>query len=135
MGTKSPQGLSARSGQKTRGSLEEISGRSDFGGRKRGYQFTLTTVTLRQPELPAASKARIVTVVFPINSGTAADQLAVPDAMPELPLDVLQATETTPTLSEAVPAIVIEDLYTETMVDPGDTILSDGGTVSLPPVG
>jgi hypothetical protein len=59
----------------------------------------------------------------------------VPDATPELPLDVLQVTETTPTLSEAVPETLMEDEYAETMVEPGDTIVSDGGTVSVPPVG
>jgi hypothetical protein len=74
-------------------------------------------------------------VVFPISSGITADQLVVPDATPDLPLEVLQPTDTTPTLSDALPETVMLDEYTETMVEPGDTMVSEGGVMSPPPVG
>jgi hypothetical protein len=82
--------------------------------------------------LPAASYARTVTTLSPTNNGIVADHAVVPLAVPEPPVDVVQVTRETATLSAAVPLteIVADDV--ETMVEPGLTILSVGGTVSAP---
>src|SRR5690242_15418688 len=66
--------------------------------------YRRTTVIDRQPTLPAASLARMVTVLSPTSSGTSpVDQELVPAARPELPVEVLHRTSTTPILSFAVP--------------------------------
>jgi hypothetical protein len=65
----------------------------------------LTTVIARHEELPAASKAFTVTVLLPTNRGITADQEVVPVAAPVLPVEVVQFTDATPTLSLAVPLI------------------------------
>ena len=62
-------------------------------------------------------------------AGTAAVQFIVPDAVPA-PLEVLQRTESTPTLSDAVPVTFRESAEVEEMVPEGDAMRSDGGTVS-----
>lgn len=56
----------------------------------------------------------------------------MPEAVPDLPLDVLQVTEATPTLSDAFPVTVMEAEYAETIVEPGETMVSVGGTLSVP---
>lgn len=93
------------------------------------------TTTLRHPEFPAASYARIVTMFEPTSRGIDADQLVVPLAAPDCPIFVDHATEVTPTLSLAVPlnAIVAEDVEIE--VAPGDATVNVGGVVSVPAVG
>ena len=101
---------------------------SGAGGRKPGY--CRTTVTARHPELPAASKARTVTIFVPTSSGTLADQFAVPDASPELPTEVLQLTAVTPALSLATPLNTMLADCVETIVEPGERMVSDGGVVS-----
>ena len=62
------------------------------------------TVTVRLPWLPAASVA-VTTIVFsPPVSGREADHAAVPAAVPWAPVVAfVQATEETPTLSDACP--------------------------------
>jgi hypothetical protein len=57
-----------------------------------------------------------VTVVVPTSSGTVALQAVVPEAVPELPVDVLHPTRVTPTLSVAVPLMTMEASEVETMV-------------------
>ena len=83
----------------------------------------------RQEELPAASYARIVTTLLPTSRGTVADHCVVPVAVPEPPVEVLHATAVTPTLSLAVPLTAMEAEEVATIVNPGETILSDGGVV------
>ena len=51
----------------------------------------------------------------------------VPDAVPASPLLVLQVTDATPTLSDAVPLNAIEAEEVDTIVEPGDAIVSEGG--------
>ena len=64
----------------------------------------LVTITERHPTFPAASLARIVIRFDPTNSGIGGVvQLVVPVAVPDPPVELLQVTDTTPTLSEAVP--------------------------------
>jgi len=77
----------------------------------------------------------MVTTLVPISSGACADQLIVPEAAPEGPVEVDHVTAVTPTLSLAVPVIEIVCPDVDTMVEPGDTTTSVGGVVSLPPAG
>ena len=77
----------------------------------------------------------MVTTLLPTRSGTLADQLRVPEAVPEYPVELLHFTAATPTLSLAVPLTAMEAEDVATMVDPGETILSDGGVVSAPAAG
>src|SRR6266699_6713084 len=79
--------------------------KSAFTHGKAGQR--LTTVIVRHPELPAASKARIVIALLPVRSGTLTDQLAVPDAAPTSPNESVHFTAVTPTLSRAVPLMVM----------------------------
>jgi hypothetical protein len=92
-------------------------------------------VIARHEELPAASKARMVTTLLPTSSGTLADHLLVPEAVPEYPVELVHFTAATPTLSLAVPLTAMEEEDVATMVDPGETIVSDGGVVSALAVG
>jgi hypothetical protein len=94
----------------------------------------LTTVIARHPELPAASKARIVIALLPVKSGTLTDQIAVPDARPPSPNESVHFTAVTPALSLAVPLMVMLAAEVETIVDPGDVMLTDGGVLSAPGV-
>jgi hypothetical protein len=57
------------------------------------------------PTLPAASRARTVSTLFPATSTTdAIVQLVVPLAVPEAPVaEFVHVTAVTPTLSDAVP--------------------------------
>ena len=96
----------------------------------------------RHEEFPAASNALKVRVLLPTSSGMAAAvQPVVPVAVPEAPPDVDHFTETTPTLSAAVPLHVMTAADVATMVNAGDVIFSEGGTVSgvpgagVPPAG
>ena len=72
----------------------------------------------------------MVTTLVPTRSGTLADHLAVPAAVPEYPFEVVHFTATTPTLSLAVPLTAMEAEDVATIVNPGERILSDGGVVS-----
>ena len=90
------------------------------------------TTTLRHPEFPAASYARIVTTFEPTSNGIDADQLVVPLAVPDCPMLVDHATDVTPTLSLAVPLNAIEADDVETAVPPGDAIVKVGGVASVP---
>jgi len=83
-------------------------------------------------ELPAASQAYTVTTFVPTSTGACRLQYAVPDAVPEAPVEVVHVTAVTPTLSFAVPltAMLVEDV--ETIVEAGETMRSVGGVVSLP---
>ena len=74
-------------------------------------------------------------VLSPTSKGTTADQDAVPVAVPALPVEEVQATDVTPALSAAFPLSVIEAAEVETMVPPGERMLSVGGVVSPPPEG
>jgi hypothetical protein len=69
-----------------------------------------------QLELPAASYARMMTVLVPTSSGTVADQAVVPEAMPELPVDTDHCTDATPTLSLAVPLTTSDACEVDTIV-------------------
>ena len=88
----------------------------------------------RQPELPAASKARTVTTLVPVRSGTDALQDRVPVAVPAPPVEVVHFTLVTPTLSAANPLSVIAGDVVDAMLNPGDRICSVGAVVS-PPAG
>ena len=77
----------------------------------------------------------MVTTLLPTSSGTLADHLLVPEAVPEYPVELVHFTAATPTLSLAVPLTVMEEEDVATMVDPGETIVSDGGVVSALAVG
>ena len=72
----------------------------------------------------------MVTTLLPTRSGTLADHLLVPAAVPEYPVEVVHFTAATPTLSLAVPLNAMEAEDVATIVNPGETILSDGGVVS-----
>jgi hypothetical protein len=72
----------------------------------------------------------MVTTLLPSNSGTLADQFVVPEAAPESPVELLHFTAATPTLSLAVPLTTMEAEDVATIVNAGDTIVSDGGVVS-----
>ncbi len=62
------------------------------------------TVIERQLVLPAASAALMTMVVAPMYSGMdGVVQLFVPVAVPAVPFELAHVTETTPTLSVAVP--------------------------------
>jgi hypothetical protein len=87
-------------------------------------------VIARHEELPAPSNARMVTTLLPTRSGTLADHLPVPAAVPEYPFEVVHFTATTPTLSLAVPLTAMEAEDVATIVNPGERILSDGGVLS-----
>jgi hypothetical protein len=76
----------------------------------------------------------VITLV-PVSSGTVAFQALVPLAIPESPVELAHLTEVTPTLSEAVPLKTRLDAVVETIVDPGEPIVNDGGVVSAPPGG
>ena len=67
---------------------------------------------------------------MPTSSGTVADQLLVPEAVPESPVELVHFTAATPTLSVAVPLTAMETKDVATTVNAGETILSDGGVVS-----
>ena len=88
---------------------------------------------LRQPEFPAASKARTVTVLFPRSSGIVADQAVMPAAVPPDPKLLAQETSVTPTLSLAVPAITIDVALVENVAVDGEVMLNAGAVVSAPP--
>lgn len=61
-------------------------------------------MTDRQPTFPALSAARIVIRFDPTSSGiSAVDQFVVPAAVPGPLVELVQVTDVTPTLSEAVP--------------------------------
>ena len=77
----------------------------------------------------------MVTTLLPTSSGTLADHLLVPEAVPEYPVELVHFTAATPTLSLAVPLTAMEEEDVATMVDPGETIVSDGGVVSALAVG
>jgi hypothetical protein len=77
----------------------------------------------------------MVTVVVPTISGTAADQLLVPEAAPEPPVELDQLTAVTPTLSAAVPLMVIEAEEVDTMLAAGDAMRNEGGERSGAPCG
>ena len=71
-----------------------------------------------------------MTALLPTSSGTLADHLLVPEAVPEYPVELVHFTTATPTLSLAVPLTAMEAEDVATIVNPGETILSDGGVVS-----
>ena len=87
-------------------------------------------MTARQDVFPAASLARMVTVLFPISVGTVADQAAVPLAIPDFPKLVLQVTRATAILSAAVPLSVTELALVDIVPLDGDVMVSAGGVVS-----
>ena|SRR6185436_6711753 len=88
-------------------------------------------MTVRQATFPAASPARMITVLFPMSRGTVADQTAVPLAMPEAPKLVLQFTCVTPTLSLAVPFSIAEGTEVDMVAVDGEVTVSAGGVVSV----
>ena len=72
----------------------------------------------------------MVITLLPTSSGTVADHFVVPEAVPESPVESIHFTAATPTLSLAVPLTAMDAEDVATMVNPGETILSDGGVVS-----
>src|ERR1051326_7836285 len=94
------------------------------------------TITERHATFPAASLARIMIRFDPTRSGIGGvDQFVVPVAAPDPPVELLQVTDATPTLSEAVPENTTVDAVVNTFVLAGDAIVTVGGVVSLPFVG
>ena len=79
---------------------------------------------------PAASLARMVTVLFPTRTRTWADQAVVPLATPVVPKLVLQETCLTPTLSFSVPIRVTEVAVVDMLPVEGDVIVRVGAVVS-----
>ncbi len=72
-------------------------------------------------------------VVIPTYSGIGpVDQLAVPFAAPDPPVEVAHVTCDTPTLSLAIPLTAIELADVATLVIGGDRIVIEGGVVSDP---
>ncbi len=67
----------------------------------------------------------------PTSNGIDVDHVVVPAAVPVDPVLVDHVTEVTPTLSLAVPLIVIAAAAVDTDVAPGDAIVSAGGVVSV----
>jgi len=59
-----------------------------------------------------------------------AAQATVPIALPVTPVELFQATDATPTLSEATPLNVIVEAVADTIVEPGVVMVSEGGVVS-----
>ena len=72
----------------------------------------------------------MTTVLFPMSSGTVADQAVVPLATPPIPKFVDHVICLTPTLSLAVPSKVMELAVVNMVLDAGDVITSAGGVVS-----
>ena len=69
----------------------------------------------------------------PTKSGISpVDQFAVPVAVPDGPVELVQETSTTPVLSCAVPVIVILARCVETLVVDGLVIVKPGAVVSRP---
>jgi hypothetical protein len=66
----------------------------------------------------------------PTSSGTRADQLAVPAAVPEIPVEVFHWTAVTATVSAAVPLTTRNAAEVARMVEPGERIRSVGGVRS-----
>ena len=89
-------------------------------------------VIARQEEFPAASNAVTVMLLLPTRSGTAADHVPVPAAVPPSPNPLAHFTPATPTLSVAVPLMVMVDADVEVIVVGGERIVNAGGTVSGP---
>ena len=82
----------------------------------------------RQLEFPAASKARITTVLVPISNGIcAALQSLVPTEVPLPAEPFCQVTRVTATLSPAVPDTAIVGSDVCRLVPKGDAMLSVGG--------
>src|SRR5580700_2704796 len=67
--------------------------------------------------------------------GSEADQVVVPAAVPEPPVEVVHCTDATPAVSLAVPLKVRFAEDVETIVELGEIIVRLGGTVSEPVVG
>ena len=74
-------------------------------------------------------------MLSPTSKGTTADQLAVPAAAPEAPVDVVHCTDATATLSVAVPPIVRDASEVLTRLNAGETIRNEGGVTSPAGVG
>jgi hypothetical protein len=91
-------------------------------------------VSVSVPTLPAASVALTVTnwvFIARLMPGLKIVQLVVPDAVPDCPYKALQLTLTTPTASEAVPAIINGELEAEYIVPAvGIVIVTTGAVVS-----
>ena len=72
-------------------------------------------------------------VVAPMYSGIGGVvQLSVPIAVPDPPVELVQVTAVTPTLSCAVPLTTSELAEVEGFTVDGETMVSDGGVVSGP---
>src|ERR1022692_804590 len=69
-------------------------------------------------------------MLSPTSSGAVTLQLVVPDAWPDPPLELLHATDATPTLSLAIPLITMDPEYTDTVLAEGARMLSAGGVRS-----
>ena len=75
-------------------------------------------------------------VVMPWYSGIApVDQLLVPDATPEPPVELVHVTCVMPRLSCAVPLTMIDIAGVDTKVEAGDKIVSEGGAEPPPGLG
>jgi hypothetical protein len=72
-------------------------------------------------------------VLLPIRSGIVADQLLVPEAVPDAPVLVDHVTLATAVLPEEVPANVRDCELVAIVVPPGEIIDRVGGVVSVPP--
>lgn len=79
---------------------------------------------------PAASVARMRTVLDPTNKGIVALHCVVPIAFPAPPVLVDHVTEVTPTLSLAEPLKTIDDAEVEIEDEDGEAMVSEGGVVS-----
>lgn len=69
--------------------------------------------------------------LLPTNSGTSAVQAFVPSAIPFRPVEELQVTCVTPTLSRAAPEIRMELLEVEIVANDGLVIEITGGVESF----
>ncbi len=76
--------------------------------------------------------ARTVMVLVPTSNGTAAMlQAAVPLAVPDVPVELVQVTEAMPPLSRAVPLRESEVAIVEKLVDEGELSVKLGGPAVL----
>src|SRR5690242_19865552 len=68
----------------------------------------------------------MMTTLVPTSNGTCADHLAVPEALPEEPVEFVQVTAVMPTLSAAVPLTATDDADVEIMLNAGLRICRAG---------
>jgi hypothetical protein len=94
---------------------------SSEGPKRPQPPYSFFTTTVRHEALPAASLATTVIVFVPSYKEIGeVRHCVVPDAPPEVPMELDQVTETTPTLSLATPLNSTEPRDVKNVVEVGD---------------